>query len=72
MIMFNFERNTSLKLCLMIFTNLAKQTVIRFTDLNSSSEIGIFGFLCTVETIFIQMIREKIKEDIIWQSVLLV
>ena len=62
MIMFNFERYTSLKLCLMIFTNLAKHTVVRFTDVNSSSKIGIFGFLfnCIVETIFVQMIREKI------------
>ena len=59
MIMFNFERYTFLKLCLMIFTNLAKQTVIRFTDVNSSSEIGIFGCFCTVERIFVQMIQEK-------------
>ena len=59
MIMFYFERYTSLKLCLMIFTKIVKQTVIRFTDVNSSSEIGIFGCFCTVEKSFVQMIQEK-------------
>ena len=59
--MFYFERYTSLKLCLMIFTKIVKQTVIRFTDVNSSSEIGIFGCFCIVEKIFVQMIQEKYK-----------
>lgn len=59
MIMFYFQRYTSLKLCSMIFTKTVKQTVMRFTDVNSSSEIGIFGCFCTVEKSFVQMIQEK-------------